>query len=319
MGDVPIRFGALALALVVLGCGDSAPQGTPAAFEQALQRARALQASGAPAPEVLAAFESAQALAPDDCAVNLALSQLYQELKLLEPARACLERAVSARPADHKNLLTLATLEVRGGHHEQAEARLVALQGVAETRAPALHQLVLLREQQGQLGEALALAQQGAQLHPQHAWRFLAFIGRVQLEEGQPAEARASFQRALEGRPDSREALKGLADASRRLGDESTAARCDRALLLFTDLNDNVFMKSDAAVLRRRALLEQLVQEYPEWIGGFRELADLALDGGDQAAACRTIERLLEVHAARVPAPDAAQLRQHYCTQRSSR
>lgn len=284
-----------------------------ARFETLRARAVALHERGDDRTAALAALEAALALRPGHPGLNLRLGRLCMDLRLNERALAALERAHAARPGDPGTLLTIVSLQVGLGRHEEALRRVADVLHDPELRGEALYQQALALERLGRPEAARRAAHETDALPPARGYRAQALLGRMALEAGDFETARSHFLRALDGRPDLREALKGLADSSRRLGREDEASRWDRVLALFVQLNDSVFSAAPAKDVERRALLETLLDAYPAWSAGFEQLAELQRAQGEGTAACATLERWLTHHGAGL-SPDAqAALRRRYC------
>jgi tetratricopeptide (TPR) repeat protein len=293
--------------------------GTPGAaadearFEGLRARAVALHERGDDRTAALGALEAALALRPDHPGLNVRLGRLCMDLRLNERALAALERAHAARPDDSGTLLTIVSLQVGLGRYEEALRRVTDVLHDPELRGEALYQQALALERLGRTEAALRAAHETDALPPGRGYRAQALLGRLALEAGDFETARSRFLRALDGRPDLREALKGLADSTRRLGREDEATRWDEVLALFVQLNDSVFADAADRQAERRALLETLLDAYPAWGAGFEQLAELQRAQGDRSAACATLERWLAHHGDGL-APDAeAALRRRYC------
>ena len=123
--------------------------------------------------------------------------------------------------------------------------------------------------------------------------------------------AEALFERALVGRPDYKETLKGLADCNRRLGHEDEARHWDEVLSLVLDLTDNEYIRKQRDV--RKEKLGRLAEIHPIWGEGQLELADLHLRDDERDAACAAFEHWLLTHAGEHDAPELARLRARYC------
>jgi len=282
-------------------------------FEAARAHAVQLQESGADQGQVLQALQAAYRLNPDHYGINHRLAQACSELKLHDQALDHFLRAYRARPEDHETLLASVTLQVRLGQLDEALANLPPLQADPAYAGEARYQHATILDQRGERAAALALVADTSGLAPPQAYRCKSLHGRYLLEDGDFAGAEAHFRAALAGRADYKEALKGMADSSRRLGQDSQAAHWDEVLDLVVALTDNIYVKSPREREGRRATLERLVACYPEWTDGFAQLADLQLQLGDKAAACATIETFLARQGATMPPEAAARLRDRYC------
>jgi tetratricopeptide (TPR) repeat protein len=276
-------------------------------------RAVALHDRGDDPGAARAAVEAALALQPEHYGLNQRLARLYLDLRLNEAALAALLRCHATRPDDLPTLLSIVSLEVSLGRFDEALLRIPAVVDDPALRGEALYQQALALEQRGDREAARAAAQAAAGLPPERGYRCAALLGRMALEDGDFVAAHAQFRRARDGRPDHREALKGLADSARRLGQEDEAARWDRLLGLYLQLNDSVFARTPEQSAARRALLETLLAEDPAWSAGYEQLAELQLAAEDRRAACATMEAWLGRHGQDLPSDAVTRLRQRYC------
>lgn len=272
-----------------------------------------LQESGADPAQTLAALLVAWQIDPGHYGINHRLGQLYADQGQHEQALDHFRRALAARPDDSQTRLDVVSLEVRLGQFDAALADLPPLEPDAHLRGEAHYLKAILLDQRGERDAALALVQDVAGLTPAEAYRCESLHGRFLFEAGDFAGAQTRFRAALAGRPDYKEALRGLADSCRRLGDDAQAARCDEVSALFLELTDNVFIRSPQGRAQRREVLEKLLAAYPDWKEGFPKLADLQVELGDRDAACRTIEAFLAAHGASLKPDAVASLRRHYC------
>lgn len=320
------RLVALAVALLAGACTD-APSATrpgaagaeaaapadPAAVEAARKQAVALDEAGGLLPPRIDALRAALALQPDHYGLNYRLGRNYAELRLHEQALEHFLRAWQARPDDLLTLLSIVTLQVRLEKYDEALRHIEALLADEALRGEALYQQALAHDQQGRRDLAREALRAAADLPAERAYRCRAMEGRLLLEDGEFLPARAAFEAARSGRPDYKEALKGLADVSRRLGDEPAAQRWDELLGLFIELTDNVQMRAPEGAAARRAVLERIVAAYPDWPAGFQQLADAQLGAGERDAACATVRAYAERYAAALSEEQAHALLERYC------
>jgi tetratricopeptide (TPR) repeat protein len=306
-------------ALLLAACGGEPPAAPatgpsdPAAFATALERAARLQDGGGAEREALEALLAEHALDPAHGGVNHRLGRAYSDAKLHEKALEHFEAAFRADPADHETLLSIVTLRVRLDLLDAALADLPRLLDDPRYAGEARYQKALVLDRQGRREEAEALARDTADLPDVLAYRCRSLHGRYLFEQGRWEEAAAEFARALAGRADYKEALRGAADCARRLGREDEARRWDEVLALFVRLTDNVFLQSPRHAAERRAVLEQVVATYPEWSKGFQELADLQAAQGERAAACATLRAWLQRHGGHLSAAEGTAMEARYC------
>jgi len=315
------RFGParLALAGLVLLCGGGmacsespAPAADDeAAFEQARDLAFRLHDAADDPAEALTALLAAYELRPDVYGVNHRLGLVYADLKRNEKALEHFQKAHAAKPDEVDDRLAIVRLLLANGEHEAALPWITPLLDVPGARGEALFHQARVLDLLDRRDEALQCLVEADGLPVEEAYHALSLHGRYLAEAGDFAAAEALFLRALSGRPDYKEALRGLADTCRRQGRTEEAAHWDRLLALFLDLTDNVFIRKQPA--KRREILEHLTAEYPQWTPGFQQLALLLRREGQDAEACHVIERFLEVHGAKVSEQDAAALRQKFC------
>ncbi len=312
---MPRRAARLAGLLLLAACGPSsaAPVANSADFETARQQALKLQEDGAPPEEQLEALLAAHRLDPAHAGINRRLGRVYTDLRRPEEALAAFQRVLLAQPDDHETLMATVTVHVWLARLDEALALLPALLADPQFAGEARYQKALVLDQQGRREEAEALVAETQGLSAPQAFRCHSLRGRYLSERGDWAGASAEFARALAGRPDYKEALRGAADCARRLGRGDEARRWDARLALFVELTDSVYAQSARLEKPRRAILEKLVADYPAWGDGFLELAALQQRAGDQRAACRTVEAYLAAHGAGVPADQRAALRKRFC------
>ncbi len=311
---------AACLALLLAACGADAPAAQPpagpsdpAAFEAARATAVRLQDGGGDERETLDALLAAHALDPAHAGINRRLGRAYSDAKLHEKALGHFSRAFASEPSDHETLLSIVTLRVRLGLLDQALSELPALLDDPEYAGEARYQKALILDQQGRREEALALVRDASDLSLELGYRCRSLHGRYLFEHGSWAEAEQEFARALAGRADYKEALRGMADCARRLGREDDARRWDGVLALFIELTDNIHMKSQRHAGERRAVLEQLVATYPAWGKGFLNLADVQAQLGDRPAACATLRAWLLRHGQQLAAADRGLVLARFC------
>jgi tetratricopeptide (TPR) repeat protein len=302
--------------LLACSCGGATSTGLvadEAEYEALRARAVALHESGDDPAGARTALEAALALRPEHYGLNQRLGRVCLDLRLNEQALEALERALAARPEERRALLSIISLQVTLGQFDAALTRIPQVVDDPELRGEALYLQAHALEQTGKREAAREVAQASRTLAPERSYRCQALLGRMALEDGDHAKAHAYFERARVGRPDYREALKGLADSARRLGREAEADRWDHLLGLYLQLNDSAFARAPAQADARRALLETLISIYPDWSAGFEETAELQRAQGDKAAACATMEIWLAKHGADMPPGAKAALHRRYC------
>lgn len=293
------------------------PAATPvdaAAFEAARNEAFRLFDAGGDLGAMREALEAARDLDPSAYGVNWRLGQVLADLKLHSEALACFQAAWEARPDETSLLLKIVTLQAQLGLDEQALLLLPRLHDDPALAGEALYLEARIRDMAGDRDMAVDLVRRADALPPSLGFRGQSLYGRFLMQDGQMQSAYEHFAKALEGRADYKEALKGLADTCRRLGREDDAAHWDEVLALVLDLTDDAYARQKKDM--RRTKLERLVMIHPAWDGAFKQLADLQRRAGDMDAACATIDAFLSHHGDSVPEVDREALRRRYCTGR---
>jgi len=318
-----------------------APAPGPASFAEARDAAFALASGGAPPEEVRRALLAAHALDPAAYGVNVRLGQVCAELGLHAEAAAAFEQALAARPDDPASRLALvqARLAAYGtsgpapgsGREPGAAGSDTGSAGGAAgsdtgvTPNGAADPLAALTALVESLPAELPAASR-AEAH--------AELGRVRLRAGQFEAARAQFAAALGLAPADTGALKGLADASYRLGDPAAGEHWQEVLELVLALRDNLFTSTrldgpEAAAeqaeaaerseyVRReqqaqRARLLRLTQIHPAFGEAALQLAELQAAAGETAAACATVRAWDALHGAGATAAERQRLLERYC------
>lgn len=303
--------------LLAVACTDATGGATgagpadPAAFEAARDRAFRLLDDGAEDAVALAALVEAHRLDPSAVGVNLRLGDLHARLDQGVDALRHYQAALAARPGDQGLLVTVVGLELQLGRDGEALDLLPRLAADPALAGEALHLEARILDLRGERDQALERLRRAEALPAEQSWRAVSLLGRLLFQDGEFAEARACFSRALVVRPDHKEALKGLADASRRLGRTDEAARWDEVLALLLALTDDEYVRKRVEL--RREKLTRLVEIHPAWTGGFTQLAELLRKTGDRAGACTVIESLLARHGAVLGADEAGRLRATHC------
>lgn len=187
-------------------------------------RAEAL-ADGRKATQLRAAMEAELRRHPDDPYAIGKLAGLDLQAGRRQQALALLRRGLAACPDDahaerFELLLPLAIGLTPTDPAEAACRYEEALQLPLDARvtAAARLNLALLRQEQGQLGEAASLAQAVTASAPELTQGWLA-LGRIERQRGRAAEAIAAYRQALAREPSHPEAHQNLAVALLMAGD----------------------------------------------------------------------------------------------------
>jgi len=168
--------------------------------------------------------------------------------------------------ANLQNRMQKAAGLLQRGESEAAEAELQAILEVAPKHGPANLMLGQIRMQRGDLDAArgnFEIAVGSKVRRPYLAWHFL---GRTQLELGQPEEALESFGRSLENTPQFGPALLGRSKAALRIGDlEGAASDLEKARSLEGSSVEAALLLSEVLLAQGRgdeaaALLEPIAK-----------------------------------------------------------
>lgn len=289
-----------------------APRFQGRSFEDIRNEAFRMQEGREESGLVLEALRAAHALDPGAYGVNRRLGQVYGDVKLNVEALEHYRMARAARPEVLEDGLAVVRLLLALDRREEALEELKPLLEDDSTRGEALFHQARILDFLGDREAALDVVRSAEGLEPAQAYHAISLHGRFLMEQGDHAAAEALFRTALAGRSDYKEALRGMADACRRQGRPDEAEHWDTILRLFLDLTDNVFVRKRPA--ERRATLEGIVREYPQWTPGFQQLALQLRREGDHDGACRVIGEFLDAHAELVGPDEAAALRDRFCS-----
>jgi tetratricopeptide (TPR) repeat protein len=218
-------------------------------------RADAL-ADGRKARQLRTAMEAELRQRPNDPYAIAKLAGLELQAGRRQRALTLLRRGLAACPedahAERFELLLALAIGLTPNDPAQAAARYEeALQLPLDARisVAARLNLALLRQEQGQLAQAAALAQAVTQAAPELLQGWLA-LGRIERQRGRPAEAIAAYRQALAREPAHAEAHQNLAVALLVAGDIPGARQGFRqAIALLRDQG----RAEEAAALASRA------------------------------------------------------------------
>jgi tetratricopeptide (TPR) repeat protein len=202
---------------------------------------------------------------------------------------------------------------VRLEDDDGASQALEPLMGHERLGGDAAYQMAGIHERRGDRERALLCLTSVLELPAQASFRAAAMHGRMLMEDGDLAGAYQQFEKARAGKPDLLEALKGLADTSRRLGRDDEAKHWDRVLAILLSLKDDSLIRTPERADKRLGLLSEITDLYPDWFMGFRELANQLAQRGDPVGACHVIESMLAVHGDQIGEQAAEKLRRAYC------
>jgi protein O-GlcNAc transferase len=183
-----------------------------------------------------ALISQAAALAPENATIRCNLGEVYQHLRRLDEAIACLRLALTLEPNSaivHNNLGN--ALRAQGRRDEAASCFREAI-SLRPDFAEAHSNLGNLYGDQAQFTAASACLRQALALKPEIA-EFHDNLGVVLREQGQLDEAIASHRRALALKPNLANAHNNLGGALNRQGHADEALACfQRAIALKPDL-----------------------------------------------------------------------------------
>lgn len=324
----PRRVGlALLLGLAVAGCGDAPGPATDegsdevatidpaqvseAEFEQARNHAFRLFDQQRDGNEAIEALERAHAMRPDAYGVNIRLGRAYAERKLHDKAVQHDLLALQARPDDPETRLQVITLLGRVGRQSDALELIDPLLDLPDYVGGGLYQQAYLLDALGRRDEALPPLERAAELPPDGAYRAHSLYGFFLFQAGEFERALAMFERALEGRADYKETLKGLQDCNRRLGREAEAEHWGEVLQLVLELTDNTYTRKQRAL--RIPALERLVEIHGRWTDAWFQLADTYRREGLLDEACAAFADYLREVGDALPADERARLTEKFC------
>ncbi|WP_158633318.1 tetratricopeptide repeat protein [Tautonia sociabilis] len=142
-----------------------------------------------------------------------------------------LSTAVSAEPEDSASRIALADALLELNRFDEAAAILEPLDPADADARAALGRLALERGDVGLLAELLADA-------PEDHAGLALLRGKLALRRRDPEAAVSAYRRALELRPNDRDALSGLSQALNQAGHREEAAEAVARLTRINDLND---------------------------------------------------------------------------------
>jgi CheY-like chemotaxis protein len=129
-----------------------------------------------------------------------ALSLVLVALAVFIVFRLTNREVVTPVADDYETRLGRALLDLDAGKRDAARSELATLVVASEAPSGAISMLARLHYEDGRLPEAQALLERLGERHPRDAEVF-AWLGLVQLERDQVAEARASFEKAQKAAP----------------------------------------------------------------------------------------------------------------------
>ena len=300
------------LAVSLGGCGEPDPVDDEAFHAQRLAAIALFDQGDDPEPALEALLE-VHHLRPDLYGINHRIGRHYADNLLHAKALRHFEMAYSKRPDDTQTLHSVIKLKIRLGDLKGAEEAVPHLLEDPSLRGEGLYLHAQIFDRTERRDQALAALTQADDIDRESSYRALSMHGGLLAEQGDYVEAAQYFEAARQGRKDYKEAIKGLADCSRRLGQHDNAARWARILQWLLTLQDDGFIKTRKRTNERLEVLRQITAEYPEWDRGFRDLLDLQLQLGKQDDSCATLDRFVTHHGDRLTQHDLQKLRERFC------
>ncbi|MFT7463789.1 MAG: tetratricopeptide (TPR) repeat protein [Pseudohongiellaceae bacterium] len=285
-----------------------------ATFETTRNKAFQLQEASGELPAVREALLLAHAMRPQAFGINKRLGAINAELRLNMPAIEHYRMALRAHEDDNSVRQSLVALLAMVEADDEMLRELPRLRADPAYEGEALFLEARLRDMRGDRDSAEALLREASGLPPAEVYRALSLHGRFVFQSGDYTRAQALFQAAQKGRPDYKEAVKGLADCARRLGQDEAGEHWGAVLKLLLELTDDEYIKKDDDSRRER--LAALLALMPEYTSGFKLLADIYRRNDQTAEACSVIKQFIELHGALLEPGDIDALRARYCQDR---
>gem|GEM_PF-1360078 len=285
-----------------------------ATFEATRNRAFQLDEMHADVPAIREALLAAHAMRPEAFGINKRLGAIHAELRLNLPAVAHYRMALDAHPDDNSVRQSLVALLAMIEADDEMLAELPILRADPDHAGEALFLEARLRDMRGDRETAQTLLAEADELPPAEAYRALSLHGRFVFQTGDYERAQELFRRAQQGRPDYKEAVKGLGDCALRLGQAEPAQRWGEILSLLLALTDDEYVRRNEEV--RTEKLVALLALLPEYTNGYKLLADIHRRNDKVAEACAVIEQFITLHGELLQDDDIAGLRQRYCQPR---
>jgi tetratricopeptide (TPR) repeat protein len=163
--------------------------------------------------KALKALDEAQRIDPANAGAKLARAVIYAEKEDWPDAKPILQTILAADPTNNGALNTMGLVAWQGDHNASAAVQYFerALNaGPTDTTAASIHNnLGAIYGEQHQYDQAIGNFQTAAQLDPQNP-QYVTNVGNLYGMMNKPAEAKASFERALQIQSGYRPALAGL-------------------------------------------------------------------------------------------------------------
>ena len=285
-----------------------------ATFEATRNKAFQLDEMHADVPAAREALLAAHAMRPEAFGINKRLGAIHAELRLNLPAVKHYRMALDAHPDDNSVRQSLVALLAMVEQDEEMLAELPLLRADPDHAGEAIFLEARLRDIRGDRETAQALLAEADTLPSAEAYRALSLHGRFVFQTGDYLKAQELFERAQQGRPDYKEAVKGLGDCALRLGQTEVAEHWGEILSLLLALTDDEYVRRNEEV--RSEKLVELLALMPEYTNGYKLLADIYRRNDKVAEACAVIEQFITLHGELLQDDDIAGLRQRYCQAR---
>lgn len=154
------------------------------------------------------------------------LGELYHAYGLLEAARPCYRNARALAPEDFNWAYLLGRVERDLGNPADAIASFVDAGSGRSVYLPAWFRIGEMEMNAGRLSEAVEAYETALRIAPDHP-AGLTGLGRIAMIEGDPADARIRFERALEVQPDATSLYALVGEACAALGDAVCVAEAE--------------------------------------------------------------------------------------------
>ena len=243
--------------------------------------------------QAAATLQEIIALEPHEPGHRARLAALYAQAGDVDAAEQVLRQAVADLPDDATAKLMLVQLLAHRRDPASAERELLAFVSAQPQDYELRFALAALHEQQGDRDEARAIYEQIVDLDGDGSQGLNArdALARLDLQAGDTVAAGAQLEAVLKANPHDRKALVLRATSSLSSGDADAAVADLRAALRSTPDSVDVLRLLGRAYAQRQEpalgieALQRAVELAPQDLGLRLELAQLAVQGGQDAAA----------------------------------
>jgi tetratricopeptide (TPR) repeat protein len=228
--------------------------------------------------KAIQAYRQATTLRPECAQAHLNLGVAQQELSDLPAARACYERALQADPQQAGVLWNLALVLEQQGERNWAEKLYERIPDEATESCDATFRLGYLRLLRGDYQSSAMAFQICLERRPD--WPEACLNAGIAFARcGNAAAARHHFLEALSIRPDSSDAVRGLAALALEQQDYSEAYNLHRRLIEMGERGAELFYNA-GLICQKRNMTEEAVQFYQQALTEEPEFAEALLNLG---------------------------------------